>query len=447
VQQPPTPFPVMESTAEDDESLQKHLLAGELPNGVQDVDTTIFRKVIQLIQSDDLTTAEKACILSESIIKTSDQHQSLLAIMTSETVKFAATDTNIYLRYANIWARLLGQNNSLFASCLLCGAVTSILSMCRSAQDVLVQIVALELLEEFGKTSSGLQYLFQEGMIDWLVSIRSSSANESLLANEAYHQLGRIFSTASSNSLMTEVFWSAIEKDLIGHYMTATSQFLDSRSESDRLTGDTIPHLLSNVHECILIQFYDCNRTGLYALSSFASSCEGAFSALMTDHIILDSYLGLLNSGKVEIVTATLFAIARIINTEAFPSSSTTITESTTADDGHEGALQLKHIELESSEDIRGSSKLMDLKTQLVSAIGVARGMPFVLYLMKIGSQPIIERKLAVYAVLYAICSQQPGGWGLKLLYGTSGFKEFLEDRQTEQTKDGKDAKFRWKPT
>ena len=437
----------MKSAAENEEYLQKYLLAGKLPDGIQDVDATIFRKVIQLIESDDLTMAEKACALTESIIWKSDQHQRLLSIMTSEMEKFASSDTNIYLRCANIWARLLGRNDSLFASCLLCGAVNSILSMCRSAQDVLVQIVALELLEEFGKTSSGLQYLFQEGTIDWLVSIRSSSADETLLVNEAYHQLGRIFSTASSNSLMTEMFWSAIGKDLIARYMTEASQFLDSRSESDRLTGDAIPHLPCNVHGRIFKLFYVSNQTGLYTLSSFASSCEGAFSALMTDDIILDSYLGLLNSGKVEIVTATLFAIARIINTEACPSWSTTTTESSTGNDGHEGALKLQCIQSESSEDFSGSSKLINLKTQLVSAISVAKGMPFVLYLMKIGRQPIIELKLAVYAVLLAICSQQSSCWGLKLLYSTSGFREFLEDRQTEQTKEGKDAKFRWNPT
>lgn len=166
----------------------------------------------------------------------------------------------------------------------------------------------------------------------------------------------------------------------------------------------------------------------------------------MADHIILDSYLALLNSGKVEIVTATLFAIARIINTEACPSRSTTTTELSAANDEHEGALKLKRSEPEPRGDSPGSSKLIDLKTQFVSAISVAKGMPFVLYLTKIGRQPIIERKLAAYAVLLAICSQQPGGWGLKVLYGTSGFKEFLEDRQTEQTKEGKDAKFRWNP-
>lgn len=437
----------MESTAENEESLQNYLHAGELPNDVKDVDSNIFRKVIQLIQSNDLTTAEKACVLTERIIRNSDQHLCLLTIMTSETVKFAATDANIYLRYANIWAHLLGQNDSLFASCLLCGAVKSILSMCQSAQDVLVQIVALELLEEFGKTTSGLQHLFQEGTIDWLVSIPSSSTEESLLANEAYHQLGRIFSTASSHSLMTEVFWSTIGEDLIVRYMTATSQFLNSRSESDRLTGDAIPHLPCNIYEHIFTQFYDCNLTGLYTLSSFASTCEGAFSALMADRVILDSYLGLLNSGKAEIVTATLFAIARIINTETPPSWSTTTTEPSATSDGHEGDVKSKRSETKSCSEFPGSSKLMDLKTQFVSAISVAKGMPFVLYLTKIGRQPIIERKLAVYEVLLAICSQQSGGWGLKLLYGTSGFKNFLEDRQTEQTKEGKDAKFRWNPT
>lgn len=191
------------------------------------------------------------------------------------------------------------------------------------------------------------------------------------------------------------------------------------------------------------MQYDDSNRTGLYTLSSFASSCEGAFSAVMTDRNALDSYLGLLNSGKVEVVTATLFSIARLISTEASPSWSTTTTTSSAASNRREGARESKDSESETSETSFRISKLSDLKAQLVSEISAAKGMPFVLYLIKIGRQPIIERKLAVYAVLLAICNQQPGGWGLRLLYGTSGFKEFLEDRLTEQTKEGKDAKFR----
>lgn len=220
-------------------NLEPYFLAGKLPDGQGDVEK-IFDEVLLVIEKDDLTLSDRACILVESIICTSELHRTLLVTMFRESLKFVQSDKNIYLRFANIWARILGKSDELFESCMSSGAVDAILSMCRSNQDILVQIVSIELLTEFAKTSLGLQNLFNLGIVDWLVSVPSSEEDASLLGNQALRQLGDIFVTASSKSLMTEEFWATIDKGLIMSYLQTVCSYLDSRSESDRLTGKAL---------------------------------------------------------------------------------------------------------------------------------------------------------------------------------------------------------------
>jgi hypothetical protein len=117
----------------------------------------VFERVMQLIPHDDLTVSERACKLTETIICTSSSPRNFLDIMHSESLKYITADKNLYLRFANIWARILGKNDLLFNACNSVGAAAGIVSLCRSSQDILVQIVSIELLTEFSKTSSGLQ--------------------------------------------------------------------------------------------------------------------------------------------------------------------------------------------------------------------------------------------------------------------------------------------------
>ena len=241
----------MSSNNEEEENnlIESYLIAGNIPTGV-DV-SSVFRKVLQRIAVADLTVSGNACKLVEFTVEASAEHQNLLAVMFSESSKFATADKNVYLRYANIWARLLSKNDELFESCRSSGAVDAIISMCRCSQDVLVQVVTMELLTEFAKTSSGLQFLFNSGVIDWLVGVPSSEDDATFLGNQALRQLGDIFLEAASKSLMTEAFWSTIDKGVIARYLHTARTYLENSSESDRLTGDleSFRHLwLSSYH-------------------------------------------------------------------------------------------------------------------------------------------------------------------------------------------------------
>lgn len=422
-------------------NLEPFLLAGKLPDGTVDV-VKVFEEVLLIIEKDDLTISDRACILVESIICTSELHRSLLVAMFRESLKFAQSDKNIYLRFANIWARVIGKSEILFESCMSCGAVDAILSMCRSNQDILVQIVSIELLTEFAKTSLGLKCLFDSGTVVWLVSVPSREEDASLLGNQALRQLGDIFVTASSKSHMTEEFWATIDKGLIVSYLQTVCSYLDSRSESDRLTGEIPNRIYYDFVDFFLSSFRIMSLTilGLYALSSFSSSCGGALHTVMANQPLIDSLFDLLNCGKVEIVTAALFAVARVIEMETHHSRLAGTVLPVAAAENSEGAGESKS----SGVALPLSSDIVGLKKHFVSEMGRAKGVAPVIYLIKTARQPVIERKLAVYAVLTALCQQQPAGWGLQALFARgTGFEEFLADRNTEHTKEGKDAKFR----
>ena len=221
--------------------LKSCTLSGDSSNAVVDQTGSLFEKVLRLIPSEDLTISGQACKLTESIIITSQTQQSLLAIMYSESCAYVSIEKNIFLRFANIWARILGRDDNLFNLCSTCGAAEAIVSLCRSHDDILVQIVAMELLIHFAKTSSGLQYLFSAGVIDWLVTVTSSEEDATLLGNQALRQLGDIFATSSSKNLISNKIWSAIDESIISRYMLSVRNYLDSRSEADRLTGDHNP--------------------------------------------------------------------------------------------------------------------------------------------------------------------------------------------------------------
>ena len=58
---------------------------------------------------------------------------------------------------------------------------------------------------------------------------------------------------------------------------------------------------------------------------------------------------------------------------------------------------------------------------------------------MTMAKQPFTELRCGVINIFQVLASQP---WGQKTLYDYPGFEEYLLDRSTEQSKEGKDAKF-----
>jgi hypothetical protein len=198
----------------------------------------VFEKIVPLISFEDLTISDKGCKLTEIIISNSNSYQNLLIVMNNESAKYIVNEKNVYLRFANIWARILGKNDMLFNACVDCGAAGAIISLCQSSSDILAQIVSIELLTEFAKTSAGFLYLLNQDIIRWLVSLSTKeSPYADLLGNQSVRQLGDCFATASSQGLMTDDIWQSLDKQLITRYLETVKGYLESRNDSDRLAG------------------------------------------------------------------------------------------------------------------------------------------------------------------------------------------------------------------
>lgn len=77
--------------------------------------------------------------------------------------------------------------------------------------------------------------------------------------------------------------------------------------------------------------------------------------------------------------------------------------------------------------------------------IGEFKTVPTMHYLVKLAKLPIPVLRNAAVDLMRAV-AEQPGGWGLQSLFGnspeTSEFWNYLKDRTTEFSKEGKDFKF-----
>lgn len=211
--------------------------------------------LIQLIPTENLNVSDSACRLTETIIRKSESPDSYLTKLCTDSSRYLTSDKSLYVRFANILARVLGKDNRLFTACDNCKATEAIISICQYSQDILVQIVSMELLNEFAKTSLGLQYLFNNQIIQWLISTPTGE-NASLLGTQALHQIGDIFVTAKTNKLIDNDLWQSINTSTLAQLLEVSTTYLDSRVETDRLAA-------------------------LHAISGFSSCCYGALSLVM----------------------------------------------------------------------------------------------------------------------------------------------------------------------
>lgn len=60
-------------------------------------------------------------------------------------------------------------------------------------------------------------------------------------------------------------------------------------------------------------------------------------------------------------------------------------------------------------------------------------------YLMSLADQPFAELRVAILSMFKAL-GQQP--WGQSIMNNHPGFREYLLDRSTEKTKEGKEVKY-----
>ena len=369
---------------------------------------SIPQSLMTLIDNADLSVSDKASDLIEILIVRSNQEETSQAILEAfcrESDKFfSAAGMTMYLRFACTIAKIMGRGGSrLFNLCCDYGATSRIVDMCQNCNDVLVQVVVLDLLVEFAKSDVSLQYLIQKGTIEWLMT---TSSNEGFLANQALGVVGDILTAAKAHSLLTS---DLINRLVASNVLRTLETFVGSRTDADRATG-------------------------LHALSSFAASSELALSLVVNDEILLGHWFMLLNLGNAEISAAVLMSVERILRCG-------NVNVNGGQRDISSAASEVKSSDTSAAAAVDGT-ELVVLKKKLLSQMGKAKQVTPVTFLVKTARQPIPEPRMASYKVMTAMCQQQPSGWGMLELCNTHGFRAFIEDRHTEFTKEGKDAKF-----
>lgn len=163
----------------------------------------------------------------------------------------------------------------------------------------------------------------------------------------------------------------------------------------------------------------------------------------MTDETLIENWFHLMNSGKIEILESVLYSINRIIDMKIMNHGNEEVMINEIDLNEKEGFKGIEEYKEDLIPEISNAKILVNYKKRVISEIGKAKNTMAVSYLIKTARQPVPELKGASHELLNSICKQQPGGWGLHALYSTPGFREYLLDRNTEHSKEGKETKFR----
>eukprot|EP01038_Epipyxis_sp_PR26KG_P009031 gene9031-12177_t len=330
-------------------------------------------------------------------------------------------DSVTYLRFLSFFCRILSYNNQLFSICQSLGIVRIVFAQCRG-NDILVQFNAIELLLDIAGTEQGMDCLCNEQMIYWLAMVSFGPV-----------LTGQFASQITPLSQLTNV---SIEYDpLLGDQAVRILSGIFAKASSLRfeLTSKLDSRVLDAFLSTIMRLFEDGQEAqklaGLAALSDFAKISYYSLNLVMSNEELVLAWLSLLNSSKHELASSTLHSIATIIDEPMSDDSDNLIIPS-------------------SSTTINNQSSSSSLKQKLFHKISsVKRGFPHTLaYLLKCVKQPLPLLRHSALDMLIALVGHM---WGLLILFpnsnnsnNNSDFLDYLTDRVTEHSKEGKDWKF-----
>eukprot|EP01041_Mallomonas_annulata_P000209 gene209-378_t len=359
----------------------------------------LLNEAIQLMSSENIELANTA---ADAIEYVSNRHMTFVGRSLSLLLDRANAnhdDSTVLLRYAGAIVKLLKLNDTNFISAKECGCTEFIVSLCRGS-DVLVAMLAIDLLKDFAFTATGLTFLIEEGHVRWLMMLArgdENSAPDPLLGGQALQSLSVIFEQAET--LHVEI-WD-VQDDV--HRLKLGPAFLHA----------VMCHLEATDEASLLI--------GLRAISSFAASSVLSLRNVLQDEPLKDAWLYLIGR-KPDLQSAALHTVAKVL--EVFLD-----------EDGSSATTQ-------TPSDI----PLSELKRSLFDAVGKVRNQSTVTYLLKLAKEPIPALKHAAFDIFRAI-ALQPSGWGLEVIfmrtYNSSDSPwQFLSDLSVEYEKKSKEWKF-----
>ena len=163
----------------------------------------------------------------------------------------------VYMRYISLLCKISTFGDEEFRACEEAGAIKDIIVECMT-DDILVQINTIGLLTGIGSTVSGLEYMCDKGVFDWLIwascgaIVSSGKAANSVNSNatpvdpliriEALRVLGFLF--AKSAALNFDAF-GHMHHTFVTHFLQTVHCYLEEGNEEERLTSKyTTLHLL-----------------------------------------------------------------------------------------------------------------------------------------------------------------------------------------------------------
>lgn len=196
------------------------------------------------ISSPNLSMSEICCVLSTNLTQYTTSHLPQLASIAREN----AQDSILVTRYASVMARILGLGDAQFDASLESGLVGVVVACCHSS-DVLVKLVALEMLTEFANHQKSLHYFITEGLLQWLVDVAQEVGSQAdpLLTSQALRTVSLVFDRAAEKGLLNKSFVDDLERaGMLRRFMSCISSHFEASDEGSRLAGETEP-----IHTCL----------------------------------------------------------------------------------------------------------------------------------------------------------------------------------------------------
>ena len=393
---------------------------------------------------------------SSSSFSSSSSYASNTTLLLSLLHQHASTDpktvqdSTLRLRYADIIAQAFSISDtspSLHASLtspttgpaadLLFGLVEG--DKVGSTEDVLIRFSALELLDGCVGTRNTAAYMLERGTVRPLVALatgreggREGGEPHPILGGTALRVLGGLYQTLLQNDGVRGREGGreggGEDEEIMLLLMSTVLRYSESRRESDRLAA-------------------------LQVLCGFARTSREGLRKVLEDPVLLESWLGM-RGGSVEMKTAQIHSLAKVLEGgreggreergQAPP-------EETRRIQATERQPEVVGMEVEEGGREGGQGRVVseetqamsDLRKLLFSRLGELNGSPSTMgfVLQQLQALPMPSLRHAMYHLLVAVVGQE-GGWGVRALFSTAGFREFLMSRTTETDKVGKEWKY-----
>ena len=178
---------------------------------------------------------------------------------------YNALDSEKATRYISLYAKLLGINEVLFDNCRRFKLIEPIMNLIHS-DDILSKLVCYEnMLPEFGKTANGTRYLVESGILQGILQIVNeygSPTYDALLGEQALRTLCRIITSACKTIDFTAILGDNLnESVLLRDLLIAIKNMLHAETASDKVAGWSAlcdlaclsPHIVKRISDDALL--------------------------------------------------------------------------------------------------------------------------------------------------------------------------------------------------